>query len=245
MDNPIYKLIFMKQIFCLIAIISFSLVASAFSSNYLGVSITSVRPLSRVVIDGRTYRPNSDKIVEINNLRQGYRTINIYVISSGRSIYHDQLLYSDRIFFRAGYYTDIIISRSGRAYIDSEKMVMQGWEFDYPNYGNDYNGHKVMDATAFQQLKSAIQNESFEQTRKSILQGAIMDNAFETLQVKELLNLFNFEDSKLEFAKRMYNVTVDKEKYGQVYHVFNFSSSKEALSKFILEQRDKHDEDEF
>lgn len=245
MDSPICKLIFMKKIFCLAAIISFSLVASAFSNNYLRVSITSVRPISRVVIDGRTYRPNSDKIVAINNLRQGYRAINIYVIGSGRGNYHDQLLYSDRIYFRAGYYTDIIISRSGRVYIDSERMVGEEWGFGFPNYGDDYNGHSVMGATAFQELKSAIQNESFEQTRKSILQGAIMDNVFETLQVKELLNLFNFEDSKLEFAKRMYKITIDKEKYGQVYNVFNFSSSKEALSKFILEQRDKHYLDEF
>lgn len=57
------------------------------------------------------------------------------------------------------------------------------------------------------------------------------------MQVKELLALFSYEDSKLELAKYAYDYTVDKGNYFMVNEAFSYSSSKESLMDYIKNRK--------
>jgi len=85
----------------------------------------------------------------------------------------------------------------------------------------------------FEQLKRTIDNAGFESTRLTIFKQALAYNYFTTAQVRDLMNLFWFESSKLDVAKLAYNKTVDPYNYYLVNNEFNFSSSVNALGDYI------------
>lgn len=94
-------------------------------------------------------------------------------------------------------------------------------------------GPVPMNAAQFGQLKAAIDNGNFESTRLNILKQALPYNYFTTAQVRELMDLFWFESSKLEVAKLAYSKTVDQQNYYAVNNSFSFSSSVHELGEYI------------
>ena len=56
-------------------------------------------------------------------------------------------------------------------------------------------------------------------------------------QVKELLMLFTFEESKLDIAKYAYNHTYDIGNYYKLNDAFTFESSTDELNKYINSHR--------
>jgi hypothetical protein len=57
-----------------------------------------------------------------------------------------------------------------------------------------------------------------------------------TAQVSQIMALFSFEDSKLDFAKFAYGRTYDLSNYFMVNNAFTFSSSVDELNDFIQSQ---------
>jgi hypothetical protein len=90
-----------------------------------------------------------------------------------------------------------------------------------------------MNPADFSQLKQTIDNARFENTRLSIFKQALNYNYFTTAQVRELMDLFWFENSKLEVAKIAYPKTIDQNNYYQVNNEFSFSSSVNELGQYI------------
>jgi hypothetical protein len=99
------------------------------------------------------------------------------------------------------------------------------------NHGNNYYG--AMSQTDFINLKYTIGNATFESTRLSIAKSAASMNKFTSEQVRDLLYLFTYESSKLDFAKLAYNSTIDRERFYIVYNAFTYSSSVDELSRYI------------
>lgn len=85
----------------------------------------------------------------------------------------------------------------------------------------------------FSQLKQTIDNAGFESTRLTIFKQALCYNYFTTSQVRELMQLFWFESSKLEVAKLAYPKTLDQNNYYLVNNEFGFSSSVNTLGDYI------------
>lgn len=96
--------------------------------------------------------------------------------------------------------------------------------------------HRAMDSRTFADAKQSISSGSFESTRLSTAKTILASNFICVDQVMEICRLFNFDDSKLEFAKYAYSKTVDENNYFKVGNVFSFSSSKEDLNDFISKQ---------
>jgi len=94
-------------------------------------------------------------------------------------------------------------------------------------------GPMPMCQSDFSQLKQTINNAGFESTRMNIFKQALPYNYFTTAQVRELMDLFWFENSKLELAKLAYPKTVDQNNYYLVNNEFSFSSSVNELGDFI------------
>ena len=102
-----------------------------------------------------------------------------------------------------------------------------------PGYSGRIGCPMPMNPATFSQAKATIAKNSFEDTKLTIAKQVIKSNCLTANQVKEICELFTFEDSKLDFAKYAYRLTYDIENYFIVNQVFTFESSTEDLAEYI------------
>lgn len=107
------------------------------------------------------------------------------------------------------------------------------------NYDDDnrYGNSRVMSNSDFNDAKESLRREWFENTRVTTAKQIIITNYFNSQQVKELLQLFTFENNKLELAKYAYGKTTDRNNYYLINDVFVFNNSKDELARYIREFR--------
>lgn len=109
----------------------------------------------------------------------------------------------------------------------------------YPNYGYGNYGWfppappAGMPAADFENLKKTINNQSFESNKLDIAKQATGANHLTAQQVLELTRLFDFESTKVEYAKLAYGHTVDRNNFYLVNDAFDYSSSVTELSDYI------------
>ena len=127
---------------------------------------------------------------------------------------------------------------------DLNRKSEEDIEFDFDrdgqngDYDNDYNyndrNFKSISDREFSNVMESVKKEWFEGNKvKSALQ-VISGNYFTSSQVKQLLQLFSFENNKLDLAKQAYSKTVDPVQYmSAVGDVFSFNSSRDELARFI------------
>jgi hypothetical protein len=122
-----------------------------------------------------------------------------------------------------------------------------GWNTGYNgggNYGNNGNGWvnpvppappmpMYMGEMEFMQLKGSIANKSFESSKLQIAKQALSANYFSSAQVTDLMSVFSFESTKLDFAKCAYTRVIDKQNYYLVNNAFSFESSIQDLNQYI------------
>ncbi|HIE16024.1 MAG TPA: DUF4476 domain-containing protein, partial [Bacteroidales bacterium] len=85
----------------------------------------------------------------------------------------------------------------------------------------------------FQSAKQTIASKSFEDSKLAIAKQIVNSNCLTSGQVRDLLRLFDFEDTKLQFAKYCYGYTYDLGNYYKVNDAFEFESSIDELNKYI------------
>lgn len=90
-----------------------------------------------------------------------------------------------------------------------------------------------MDATNFASAKKSISSKSFADSKMTVAKQIADNNCLSAQQIKEIANLFDFEDDKLVFAKYAYNRCVDQNNYFKVNEAFQFDSSVDELNDFI------------
>ena len=236
----------MKKTFTLLTALFFS--AILFAQSKLSISASGNADI-RVMVDGIRYTSNGRDIV-INNLKNGNHTVKIFRAGNDRNRNNSnnrsngyQLVYSNNLFVKPQYHVDITINRFGKVFVD-EQMISGGYNDDDDDWGVDNNdqyydrsSRRAMENNAFQQLKQSIGNESFDNTRLKVAKQFIAANYFTTAQVKELVLLFSFENSRLDIAKYAYDYTVDKGNYFLINDAFSFNNSKDALMDYIKNRK--------
>ena len=85
----------------------------------------------------------------------------------------------------------------------------------------------------FDDLRGSINNRSFEGSNVAVVKTAIDNNFFSAEQVRELMNYFTFEDTKLEIAKYSYKKVCDQKNFFKVYDAFDFETSITELKNYI------------
>ncbi len=90
-----------------------------------------------------------------------------------------------------------------------------------------------MSNTEFADVKKSIEAKSFEDTKMTLAKQMASDRCFTVDQVKGILALFSYEDTKLEFAKFAYERTYDIDNYYKVNDAFTYESSTEELNEYI------------
>ena len=247
----------MKKIFTLaIVLLAFTAgFAQQTGRSRLSISSTGLADL-RVTVDGNRYRSNNG-VVMVTGLNSGNHSVKVYQVVQGRygsprggnTRTNYQQIYSGNIFIKPQYHTDIVINRFGRVFTDEQPISLNNYDDEDDNWGyDDYNngnnnqgnggyGFRAMDNNTFDQLKQAIQKESFSDNKLKLAKQALSNNYVTTTQVKELMGFFSFDDAKLDLAKYAYDRTVDRNNYFLLNDAFSFSSSKEELMKYIQDKR--------
>jgi Domain of unknown function (DUF4476) len=236
----------MKKTFTLLTALFLSVIL--FGQSKLSITNSSNADI-RVMIDGKKY-PAGNNVIMLNNLQSGNHSVKIFRASTdryrsqgnGRSGGY-QLVYSNNLFIKQQYHVDITINRFGKTFID-EQMIDGGYYGEDDDWGVDNNDQYydrdskgVMDKITFDQFKQSLKKESYDDTRLKIGKQFIAANYFNAQQVKELVAIFSFEESKLEMAKYAYDYTVDKGNYFMIIDVFSFSSSKDTLMEYIKNRK--------
>ncbi len=231
----------MKKIFTFFTALCFSVIL--FGQSKLSITNSGNADI-RVMIDGRKY-PAGNNVIMINNLQSGNHSVKIFRATSDRNRSQGntrnssyQLVYSNNLFVKQQYHVDISINRFGKAFVDEQLISSwnnedDDWAVDNDDQYYDNVSKRQMNNADFQKLKQTLQGESYDNTKLKIAKQFIAANYFNAAQIKELANIFSYENSKLDIAKFAYDYTVDKGNYFMVNDVFSYSSSKEALMEYI------------
>ncbi|MBK8339945.1 MAG: DUF4476 domain-containing protein [Flavobacteriales bacterium] len=93
-----------------------------------------------------------------------------------------------------------------------------------------------MSPSEFTDAKTSIGSKSFEDTKMSVAKQVVSDRCFTVDQVKGVMQLFSFEESKLDFAKFAYDHTYDLSNYYKLNDAFTFESSVDDLNTFLRDR---------
>lgn len=90
-----------------------------------------------------------------------------------------------------------------------------------------------MAQTSFSKAKENISGNSFEDSKMTVAKQVTKANCLTAAQISEVMGLFRFEESKLEYAKYAYDYCFNQGDYYEVNSAFTFESSIEDLNKYL------------
>lgn len=82
-------------------------------------------------------------------------------------------------------------------------------------------------------IVKTVENQTFSDTKMRTAKRALNNKCITVNDIGKIMNLFTFEDSKIEFAKHAYTYTHDVDNYYLLYNSFTFESSIEEIEKHI------------
>jgi hypothetical protein len=90
-------------------------------------------------------------------------------------------------------------------------------------------------AADLKNMLRSLRDEAFEQNRIMLAKQIITTSksAFLSAQVKQILETFSFEPSRLELAKFAYRYTADQGNYFVVNEAFAFAANRQDLARYI------------
>lgn len=106
-----------------------------------------------------------------------------------------------------------------------------------PGYTGSIGCSWPMNEAEFANAKNTIRTKTFEETKLSIAKQICRDKCLLAKQVKEIMLLFEFEPTRLDFAKFAYDYTYDIDNYYLVNDAFEFESSVQELNSYINSRR--------
>ena len=102
-----------------------------------------------------------------------------------------------------------------------------------PGYNGPVGCQFPMSQNDFANAKQSIASKSFEDSKLTLANQILNSNCLLTSQVKEIMLLFSFEDTRLKLAKSAYGRTYDIGNYYLLNDAFTFESSIDELNKYI------------
>ena len=102
-----------------------------------------------------------------------------------------------------------------------------------PGYSGATGCAWPMDQGEFESAKGSIKSKTFEDSQMTLAKQVTKANCLTSAQVQEIMNCFDFESNKLEYAKFAYDYVYDRGNYYKVNDAFEFESSIEELDEYI------------
>ena len=121
--------------------------------------------------------------------------------------------------------TTTTTSGSGRTEVFSPDPV--------PGYSGVIGCAYPMDPIDFEDASRSIGSKSFEDSKLTMAKQVTKYNCLSADQVKRVMQRFDFESTRLDYAKFAYDYTYDPGNYFKVNDAFEFESSIEDLDEYI------------
>jgi len=175
-----------------------------------------------------------DGSITLENVSPGKHFVKVMkyrVTPNGHIIGVPRTIFEGMIHIRSGLAVFAMIDRYGR-YIIEEEYVLHS---NYPPVAPPVFIPPYMNETDFAALKMTIDRLSFDSSKLNLAKQASSSNILTSSQVFEIMMLFSFESSKLEFAKHAFHNVYDKNRYYLVNNAFTFSSSISSLNRYIAQ----------
>jgi hypothetical protein len=102
-----------------------------------------------------------------------------------------------------------------------------------PGYNGRIGCENPMASERFATAKNSISSKSFEDSKLTVAKQVMNANCLLVSQVKQIMEVFDFESTRLEFAKAAYSRTYDIDNYYELNDVFDFESSIRELNNYI------------
>jgi len=182
----------------------------------------------RIVVDERTINKQvggNGSVFE--NLSAGYHSVFIYQ--------YGRLVYSASVKIKPMYELSITLDNRGNAII-GEQAIKNGDNCQV-QYGGAISYQPAISYGDFIGIKTMMARTRFDNQRLDIAKKAVDCNDLSSVQVKEMAQLFNTEDARLEFARYAYGKTPDKNNYSIVCNTFPFGDNKADLTNYIRNYR--------
>jgi len=109
--------------------------------------------------------------------------------------------------------------------------------YEMPGYSGQVGCPYPMTDLDFQDVKRTIESKSFENSKLTIAKEVVGANCLFASEVKQIMKLFDFENSRLEFAKYAYRFTFDQGNYYKLNDAFEFEHSIQELNEFVQKQK--------
>ncbi len=102
-----------------------------------------------------------------------------------------------------------------------------------PGYNGEIGCQPPLSSDRFRAMLTTIENQDFENSKARVAKQIIDSNCMTTENIVAILNLFDFDDTKLEIAKYAYDYVYDVENYYLVNNVFDFDANVKELDEYI------------
>ena len=136
----------------------------------------------------------------------------------------------------------VVSTYSSTTTTSSTTSSSSGWQSGESSYSetnqlSGYNGQTgcnyPMTNSDFNEAKQSIASKTFEDSKLLIAKQITKANCLLASQVKQIMKLFEYEDSKLDFAKYAYKYTYDQNNYYKVNDAFEYELTIEELDEYI------------
>jgi hypothetical protein len=105
--------------------------------------------------------------------------------------------------------------------------------------GAAYVEPRISSREAIHNAKRMMDDQRFEADRLRIAKNAARDLPLRTIDVLDMMNMFTFESTKLEFSKFAYSRIVDPQNYSMVFEAFKYTGSIKNLEDYMYERDER------
>lgn len=91
----------------------------------------------------------------------------------------------------------------------------------------------MMSATAFEKAKKSIAGKTFEDSKMTMAKQITKSHCLTATQIKEVMELLEYESTRVEYAQFAYPKCQNKNEYYIVNDAFEYESSIDELNEFI------------
>lgn len=106
-----------------------------------------------------------------------------------------------------------------------------------PGYTGPVGCPVPMNEQDFSNVRATINSKTFEDSKLTVARQVVNSNCLFSSQVRDIMTMFTFEDTRLELAKSAYGHTYDIGNYYMVNDAFQFESSIDELQQHINNTR--------
>lgn len=242
----------MKKLFILFAIISYSIISySQFSSDLIVYSPMG-KYFSLYINNSKVNNFASNKVI-VENLQAGNYDISIdfrnnHIPSINRTIFIKENSVTTCL-IKKNRNNRYILKIDNPIFYDQINNYNNNFDDNYNNnndngnYNQNPNSNPVvsrgifcdfpMDDVSFSSALATINKQAFDSDKMIIAKQIANSGCLLVSQIKQIVSLFTFESSKLDFAKYAYTHSYDPQNYYSINDAFTFSSSIKKLYEYI------------